>query len=222
MMNRSPETPAPAPAPAPTAGPIHVKCVLVGDNGVGKTSLLIRYTTNLFPGPDGYTPIVFDNYTQDLGEYHLALWDTHVHEEHDFLRARSYPDTNIFLICFSVVNRQSFENAQSRWVDEISTACPETPWVLVGLKTDRRDGERDRGGDEGRMGGMERTESWRRLLAPVTAEEGRRAAQMFGASAYVECSSEVEGNVRRVFEEAILASQHPKPKIKQKGCCVVM
>ena len=78
---------------------------------------------------------VFDNYSASImvdgKNVALGLWDTAGQEDYDRLRPLSYPQTDVFLVCFSVVSRSSFANLETKWVPEIAHHCPGTPFVYV-------------------------------------------------------------------------------------------
>ena len=118
-----------------------VKIVVVGDGSVGKTCLFVAYTTNSFP--KDYIPTVFDSCGTTIsfngGALSLGLWDTAGQDEYDRLRPLSYPQTDVFLICFSVVSFCSFENVRKKWVVEVKHHCPNTPLLLVATKIDLRE-----------------------------------------------------------------------------------
>merc|ERR1711864_61295 len=155
-------------------------CVVVGAGAVGKTCLLFSYTTNKFPR--AYVPTVFDNYTVTVmigGEpYTLGLFDTAGQEDYDRLRPLSYPQTDVFLVCFSVVSPSSFENVKEKWVPEITHHCQKTPFLLVGTQIDLRD----------------------------DAATIEKLAKDLRAVKYVECSALTQKGLKNVFDEAILAA----------------
>ena len=117
-----------------------IKCVVVGDAAIGKTSLLMRYTTKKFPTE--HIPTVFENYTSTVNvddkPIYLHLWDTAGQEQFDQLRLLSYPETNVFLLCFSLSDPDSYENALTKWYPELKTHNSKAKIILVGTKLDLR------------------------------------------------------------------------------------
>ena len=81
-----------------------IKCVVVGDAGVGKTCLLERFTKDNFF--HDHLPMVVDDYVSDVIFYgrgvRFDLKDTSGQDNYDRIRPLSYPQTDVFLIYFSL------------------------------------------------------------------------------------------------------------------------
>jgi cell division control protein 42 len=189
-----------------------IKCVVVGDGAVGKTCLLISYTTNKFPSE--YVPTVFDNYAVTVmigGEpYTLGLFDTAGQEDYDRLRPLSYPQTDVFLVCFSVVAPASFENVKEKWQPEITHHCPKTPWLLVGTQNDLRS-------DQTTVQKLQKANN-----RPIEADQAEALAKALKAVKYVECSALTQKGLKDVFDEAILAALEPPSTTKAGRKCQLL
>jgi Ras-related C3 botulinum toxin substrate 1 len=173
-----------------------VKVMVVGDSSVGKTCMLISYTTNAFPGE--YVPTVFDNYNAnaivDGTPVNLGLWDTAGSDEYDSLRPLSYPGTDVFLLCFSLFSRPSLNNIKSKWWPEVKEHAEGTPIILVGTKADLR--EKEKAVENLKKDGHE----------PISKAEGEEVAKTISAVSYKECSALTQAGLSDLFEEAIRIS----------------
>jgi len=195
--------------------PLQRKLVVLGDGACGKTSLLNVFTRGYFP--QVYEPTVFENYVHDIWidnqQIELSLWDTAGQEEFDRLRTLSYADTHVVMLCFSVDNRDSLENVEAKWTQEMIEYCEGVKIVLVALKCDLRE-------DNQTIHNMERYGE-----KPVTYEEGLAVARNIQAARYLECSAKYNRGVREAFEQSARVSIHAKPKgalhVNNKTCVII-
>ena len=83
-----------------------VKIVVVGEGAVGKTCMVSCYVNDEFPSQ--YVPTVFDAHKGNMEygdkEVLLHLWDTAGQDDLARLRPLAYPKTDVFLVCFSLVD----------------------------------------------------------------------------------------------------------------------
>jgi GTPase SAR1 family protein len=91
------------------------------------------------------SPLVFDNYSalyksSKAGSTAivLGLWEVLQREDSARLRPLSYPQTDCFILSFSVDNAASFEALFTVWIPEVTYHCPKAIFVVVGMKSDLR------------------------------------------------------------------------------------
>lgn len=137
----------------------------------------------------------FDNYSAsvmvDGKPISLGLWDTAGQEDYDRLRPLSYPQTDVFLICFSIVSPPSFDNVKAKWFPEIEHHAPNVPIILVGTKLDLRE-------DKGTMDALRS-----KRMEAVSYEQALAVSKEIRAHKYLECSALTQRNLKSVFDEAI-------------------
>ncbi|XP_078741201.1 rho-related GTP-binding protein RhoG-like, partial [Lampetra fluviatilis] len=118
-------------------------------------------------------------------------------EEYDRLRTLSYPQTSVFIVCFSLASPTSYENVRLKWHPEVTHHCPGAPLLLVGTKADLRS-------DPDTLRKLKETGQ-----APVSSHQGTALARQVRAVRYLECSALTQDGIRVVFEEAVRAVVNP-------------
>ncbi|CAD5116566.1 DgyrCDS5445 [Dimorphilus gyrociliatus] len=131
-----------------------VKCVVVGDSGVGKTRLVCsqargtKYSLEQLIQTHIPTVWALDHYQNNIHVLRrsirkvdgitvsLRLWDTFGYHDKD--KHFAYGRADVILVCFSVVRRRSYNNILSHWYPEIQRTCPGVPIILCGCKIDLR------------------------------------------------------------------------------------
>lgn len=165
--------------------PINVKIVLIGDDNVGKTSLCQFYRTG--KTPQGEMPIIAPNFAKKeqylTSTVILNLWDSACNSDYDAIRPRAYPNTNYFLLCFSLNDKKSLENALNIWYKEISSYSQAAKIFLIGTKADLK------------------------ILNESTIDPIRSSIDPYR---YIECSTITAENAQHIFDEITQITADPE------------
>ncbi|XP_067389639.1 rho-related BTB domain-containing protein 2-like [Emydura macquarii macquarii] len=193
-----------------------IKCVVVGDNAVGKTRLICARACNAtltqYQLLATHVPTVWaiDQYrvcqevlersrdVVDEVSISLRLWDTFGDHHKD--RRFAYGRSDVVVLCFSLANPNSLRHVKTMWYPEIKHFCPRTPIVLVGCQLDLRYAD------------LEAVNRARRPLAKpikpadiLPPERGHEVAKELGVP-YYESSVVAQFGVKDVFDNAIRAA----------------
>ena len=107
-------------------GALPCKVVLIGESGVGKTSIISRYISNTFSSVLTATPgASFTTKTVYLQEYKQSIkfeiWDTAGQEKYRALAKVFYKNAAVCILVYDITRRKSFEELKNYWVNEIKS-----------------------------------------------------------------------------------------------------
>jgi len=183
----------------------NIKVVIVGDEATGKSSMLMNYSSSCFSVE--YAPTMFSYFVKlynagimlrsNNEPMVLYVWDTSSQDKDPSMRILSYPRTDVFVVCFSCISPQSFNNISTKWIPEITNHCPNISLILCATKIDLRDNEEVLKELQGKS------------LSPITFNQGFEMAKSIGAASYVECTAK-DSMIKHVFEEAVLVAAKNK------------
>ncbi|XP_057512449.1 ras-related protein RABC2a-like [Actinidia eriantha] len=175
------------------------KILLIGDSGVGKSSLLVTFISNSVEdlAPTIGVDFKIKHLTVGGKRLKLTIWDTAGQERFRTLTSSYYRGAQGIILVYDVTRRETFTNLSDVWAKEVDlySTSQDCVKILVGNKVDRE---------------SERV---------VSREEGIALAKEHGCL-FLECSAKTRENVEQCFEELALKIMEV-PTLLEEGSTVV-
>ncbi|KAI8016388.1 Ras-related protein RABC2a [Camellia lanceoleosa] len=160
-----------------------LKILIIGDSGVGKTSLVLSFTSKYteYSAPTIGVDFKIKYLTVGGKKLKLTIWDTAGQERFRTLISSYYRSAQGILLVYDVTRRETFTNLTDVWTKEVDLYSTNKNCIkmLVGNKVDKE---------------SERV---------VSREEGIELAKQLGCLFY-ECSAKTKKNVDQCFQELAL------------------
>ncbi|BFZ18754.1 hypothetical protein BsWGS_21793 [Bradybaena similaris] len=192
------------------------KLLIIGDSGVGKSSLLLRFADNVFSGTYITTiGVDFKIRTIDInGErVKLQIWDTAGQERFRTITSTYYRGTHGVVVVYDVTSGESFANVQ-RWLHEIDQNCDVVNRILVGNKDDDPDRKVVLTQDAQRF-----AERMQIQLFETSAKENKNVEEMFRAitKLALDAKKKQQRDAQKASENTIQLGSTKSSK--KKKCC---
>ena len=195
-------------------GESEVKMIIVGDSGVGKTSLARRAVDNVFTFEQptvGTGTFVYDVDSEKNGRVRFTIWDTAGQEQFQAMLPLYFSNAAVALLVFDLTSKASFDHIE-QWFDRVVSKAPsDIVIVVVGNKLDltsNREVPTTSGLDFQAQKGIAH-------YAEVSAATGENVVELFKQIADIE-------TLRRDYRKATL-SLTTQPvvgcAVPQKQCC---
>ena len=114
---------------ADSEGALTCKVVLIGESGVGKTSIISRYMTNTFKSQLMSTPganfvkknVIMEDENKSIN---FEIWDTAGQERYRSLAKVFYKNATVCVLVYDITRNSSFEAIKNYWIKEIKENAP--------------------------------------------------------------------------------------------------
>lgn len=180
-----------------------LKIFILGSPGVGKTSLYLTHCQGAFPELGAGE--IHHDYVEQATINGKTMSVNYVErvggEDYDRLRPLGYPGTDVFMVLYSCVDRESFNQARDKWIPEIRFHTPNVPFIVVGTKIDLKE--------------IEDAEQ-------VSWTEGVVLADSSHATAFCEVSAASGEGMKKLFERCFEIALFPPSSYHKSRSCTLL
>ena len=204
------------------------KVVLVGESGVGKTSIITQFIDQTFQEDQQSTTggtFSTKSVVCDGGKVlKFEIWDTAGQERYRALTKMFYKDANAAVLVYDITRRDSFEELQTYWAEQIKESSP--PDIILAIAANKSDLYQQEAVDEGKA--REFADSLGAIYASTTATKVEPINDLFiqiakkhtGAeNVTIKDDEEGQNQPEEEKKDVVKLSSSSGKKERRRGCC---
>ena len=121
---------------------LNCKVVLLGESGVGKTSIITRYVNNYFEdnslttngATSTYKTIYLEQYNKSIK---FEIWDTAGQERYRSLTKIFYKNASVAILCYDITKKNSFNEIKNYWFNQVKNNSPND--IVIAIAANKSD-----------------------------------------------------------------------------------